>query len=74
MLRASSKPPAPINLVTPGEATIAIPPTPNVSVIALSPISGLASSCEYPVKNKPSGVFTGAVNHSSPSPLTLIPN
>ena len=50
VFRASSYPPAPTNLVTAGAAIIAIPPTPTVSVIALSPISGQASSPSYPVK------------------------
>ena len=47
---ASSKPPAPTNRVTPGAATIAIAPTPTVSVIALSPTSGFPSSSLKPVK------------------------
>ena len=72
--RASSYPPAPTNLVTAGAAIIAIPPTPNVSVIALSPISGQASSASYPVKYSPCGVLTGPVNHSSPIPAIRIPN
>lgn len=42
--------------------------------VALSPISGSPLSCEKPVKNEPCGVFTGAVNQRSPSPLTRIPN
>ena len=41
---ASSRPPAPTKRVTAGAAIIAMPPTPKVSVIALSPISGQASS------------------------------
>ena len=36
-------PPAPTERVTPGAAIIAAPPTPKVSVMALSPMSGLAS-------------------------------
>jgi hypothetical protein len=61
---------SPDKRVTPGAAIIAAPPMPNVSVMALSPISGLACSCEKPVKNSPCGVLTGAVNQRSPSPLT----
>ena len=73
VFRASSYPPAPTNLVTAGAAIIAIPPTPTVSVIALSPISGQASSPSYPVKYRPCGVLTGPVNHSSPIPAIRIP-
>ena len=46
---------------------------PKVSVIALSPMSGLASAWLKPEKNSPSGVFTGAVNQRSPIPLILMP-
>ena len=53
---------------------MAIPPTPKVSVMALSPISGHASSLSYPVKYSPFGVFTGPVNHWSPIPAMRIPN
>src|SRR5699024_9136737 len=74
VLIASLNPPVPTKRVTPGAAIIAIPPTPYASVIAESPMSGQASSELYPVKYRPSGVLTGAVNHWSPKPDTLIPN
>ena len=48
--RASSKPPVHTKRGTAGAAIIAKPPTPKVSVIALSPMSGEASSSEKPEK------------------------
>src|SRR5256885_1159719 len=47
---ASRMPPAPTNRATEGEAAMAPPPSPIVSTIALSPMSGLASSPEKPGK------------------------
>src|SRR6059036_802581 len=47
---ASRMPPAPTNRATAGEAAMAPPPRPIVSTIALSPMSGLASSAEKPGK------------------------
>src|SRR5213593_2291278 len=70
---ASRMPPAPTNRATEGEAAMAPPPSPIVSTIALSPMSGLASSPEKPGKYRPTGVFTGAVNQRSPSAETRIP-
>ncbi len=64
----------PTKVTIAGAVAMAKPPMPAVSVIALSPMSGFASSCENPEKNKPIGISAGAVNHCfSPNPLTRIP-
>ena len=52
---------------------MANPPSPIVSMIVESPMSGLASSSPKPGKYNPSGISTGAVNHASPVALTLMP-
>ena len=57
-----------------GDAPMAKPPMPIVSVMALSPRSGLASSGENPGNSSPSTRLAGPVNHRSPSPLTRMPN
>ena len=47
---ASARPPTPTKPATAGEAAIATPPSPIVSTIALSPMSGLASAGPKPGK------------------------
>ena len=56
-----------------GDAAIANPPSPLVSVIELSPMSGLASSFVKPGKKSASGTSAGPVNHSSPVPASWMP-
>ncbi|MNC29532.1 hypothetical protein D3C75_777800 [compost metagenome] len=63
----------PTNFTIAGDDAIANPPTPAVSVMALSPRSAAASSTPYPGKNKPSTGFAGAWNHWSPRPDKRIP-
>ena len=48
-------------------------PMPTVSVMALSPISGLASSSEKPFRYKPLIFCAGATYQRSPKPLTRMP-
>ena len=54
-------------------AAIANPPMPPVSVIAESPMSGLASSGPKPPRYSPSMYWAGPVNHWSPVPDTRMP-
>ena len=56
-----------------GDDAIAKPPTPAVSVIALSPRSAAASSTPNPGKNRPSTALAGAWNQRSPVPEIRIP-
>lgn len=39
-----------------------------------SPLPGQAWDWSWPMKPSPYGMFTGAVNHRSPSPATRMPN
>ena len=71
---ASEAFPAPTKPATAGAAPMAKPPSPTVSTIVESPMSGFASASVKPGKYSPSGISTGAVNHVSPVPLTRIPN
>ncbi len=64
----------PTNRVMAGDAAMANPPRPSVSVIAESPRSGLASSGPNPGKKRPSAGPTGVVNHSPPVAATRSPN
>ena len=63
----------PTNLTIAGDDAIAKPPTPAVSVIALSPRSAAASSTPNPGKNRPSTALAGAWNQRSPVPESRIP-
>ncbi len=63
----------PTYCTTAGAPAIASEPRPRVSVIAESPMSGLASSGPKPGKNTPLICGAGAVNQRSPVPLTRIP-
>ena len=66
---AASIPPAPTKRVTPGAGNHRrTADTKGFSDGAIT-ISGLACSCEKPVKNNPCGVLTGAVNQRSLGPL-----
>jgi hypothetical protein len=56
-----------------GAAAIAKPPRPPVSVIAESPMSGLASSGPKSPRNSPSASSAGAVNQRSPVPEVWTP-
>jgi len=56
-----------------GAAAMAKPPRPPVSVMALSPMSGLASALVKPAKYSASGTSAGAVNHRSPVPASWTP-
>ena len=56
-----------------GAVAIAKPPMPAVSVMVLSPRSGLASASVYPGNHSPSTGGAGAVNQRSPRPLTRMP-
>ena len=64
LYRTASLTVPPANNVSAGEAANEQPPKPAVSVMALSPISGHASSCLKPGKNKPLGKSDLAVNQS----------
>ncbi len=63
----------PTNFTIAGAAAIAKPPMPPVSVMAESPMSGLASSGPNAPRYRPSGVLAGPVNHWSPVPETWMP-
>src|SRR5712671_431186 len=58
----------PTNWTTAGAPPIAKPPRPAVSVIALSPMSGLASPGPNPGKYRPSGVCADADPEVGPVP------
>ena len=72
-LAASDAAPAPTKPATAGAAAMAKPPSPMVSTIVESPISGLACCSVKPGKYSPSGISTGATNQVSPVPLIRIP-
>jgi hypothetical protein len=72
-VRASSASP-PTRPTMAGAPAMANPPSPTVSVIAESPMSGLASAGPKPPRNSPSGTAAGPVNQRSPVPETRMPN
>ena len=63
----------PTNPTMAGDAAMANPPRPTVSVIAESPMSALASLAVYEPRKSPSTIGAGAVNHRSPVPDSWIP-
>ena len=73
VVRSASDTVPPTNRTIAGAPAMANPPSPAVSVMAESPMSGLASSGPYPPRNSPSGTAAGPVNHASPVPATWMP-
>ena len=64
----------PTNWTMAGAAAMQKPPIPAVSVMQLSPRSGLASASSNPGKYSPLTISAGAVNHASgPRPAMRIP-
>ncbi len=73
VVRMASTTEPPTNRTIAGAPAIANPPSPAVSVIAESPMSGLASSDPYPPRNSPCGTAAGPVNQASPVPASWMP-